>query len=299
MKKLLTFTSSPDVLVHAQNILGEGPIWDSAANSLLWVDIIPGKINQLEFGSLTRTEFSLNKMVGCVGLTNQNRWIAAVERSLGLFDPLTNRFETHLSVEENLPRNRFNDGKCAPDGSFIVGSMDMDEKSPSGALYKVESNSQARVLLSNRTISNGIAWSPDHRTIFTIDTPTMKVMAHDYEPQSGELLNSRLALTIPEGIGYPDGMTADLDGNLWIAMWGGSRVTVWNPRTGEMIGSLTVPCLNPTSCSFGGENFDTLFITSARAGMNPDQLNRFPHSGDLFVVKLNGIQGEPGFIFKE
>jgi len=299
MKKSLEFTSSPDILVHAQNTLGEGPIWDSATNSLLWVDIIPGKINRLEFGTYTQSEFSLNGMVGCVGLTDQHRWITAVERSIGLFDPLTNSFETLLSVEENRPRNRFNDGKCAPDGSFIVGSMDMDEQSPSGALYRVCSNSPARVLLPNRTISNGIAWSPDHKTIFTIDTPTMLVMAHDYDLQTGELLNPRLAISIPDGIGFPDGMTADMDGNLWIAMWGGSRVTIWDPRTGEMIGSLPVPCLNPTSCAFGGENFDTLFITSAQVGLEPLYLTRYPHSGDLFAINLEGINGESGFVFKE
>lgn len=299
MKTKINFSSKPDVLVHSQNLLGEGPLWDPSSASLLWVDILSRRIHKLNVESGAQSNFFLNGTVGCVGLTNKNRLIVAVGRSVGIFDPLLNIFERLISVEENFPRNRFNDGKCAPDGSFLVGSMDMDERSPNGALYRVSANFFPQTLLVDRTISNGLAWSPDMKKIYTIDTPTMVVMGYDYDPQSGNLTNPYQAFRIPNGIGHPDGMTSDTDGNLWIAMWGGAQVTVWDPIEGVLIGSLPVPCLNPTSCTFGGTGFDTLFITSAKVGLSEEQQIRYPHSGDLFALPLRDFRGLPGFVFEE
>lgn len=287
------------VLFDAKNTLGEGPIWDSANDQLIWVDILEKQIHTLNIENNLHSSHFTPGMVGCVGLTDHGRWIAAVEHKVGIFDPKTDHFEPLVEVETCFPRNRFNDGKCAPDGGFIVGSMDMDENTPNGALYRVSENGDVKTIESGRTISNGIAWSPDLLTMYTIDTPTMRVMAYDVDPISGQFKNARVVVEIPEDIGFPDGMTSDQEGNLWIAMWGGARITIWDPINGRLIGELAVPALNPTCCVFGGKEGNTLFITSAKVGMSVDQIAEYPLSGGVFSVDVNGAFGVAGFTFKE
>lgn len=287
------------MLLSANNTLGEGPIWDGDNDRLIWVDILEKNIHTLNLRPINHTVYPAPGMVGCVGLTDHGRWVVAIEHKIGLFNPESMEFQPLVELETDIPRNRFNDGKCAPNGSFIVGSMDMDERAPNGALYQVRSNASPEILLEKNTISNGIAWSPDQKVIYTIDTPTMLVMAHDFNPVTGALENPHVAIRIPAGIGFPDGMTSDTDGNLWIAMWGGAMITKWDPRTGKQLGQLSVPCLNPTCCVFGGEDRDTLFVTSARVGMTENQLAQYPLSGSLFSARIDGVTGPTGFVFKE
>lgn len=287
------------VFFDAKDLLGEGPIWDAANERILWVDILSNKIHSLGVKGNKYSTHPTPGMVGCVGLTDHGLWIAAVEHKVGLYDPKTDSFEPIGEVEATLPRNRFNDGKCAPDGGFILGSMDMDERKPNGALYRVSGKGVIQTLESGRTISNGIAWSPNLSIVYTIDTPTMRVMAYDYDPINGRIDNAHVAFEIPTGIGYPDGMTSDNAGNLWIAMWGGARITIWEPTTGKQIGELPVPALNPTCCIFGGVDNGTLFITSAKVGMSAEQLAKYPLSGSLFSVETRDVRGAEGFLYKE
>lgn len=140
-------------------------------------------------------------------------------------------------------------------------------------------------MIDDVTISNGIVWSQDKTRMYYIDTPTQKVMAYDYDNETGKISNPEVAVNIPDGLGYPDGSTMDSEGMLWIAMWGGQAVTRWNPETGKLLERITIPALNVTSCAFGGRNLETLFITTARAGMSEEQISRFPESGGLFKIK--------------
>lgn len=293
------FDVSPEILVHAGNTLGEGPVWDEKNDVLHWVDILQKQIHSLQLESMDHSSYATSGMAGCVGLTNKGNLIAGIEHSVQIIDPGSGDLRTIAEVEKELSRNRFNDGKCSPDGGFIVGSMDMDEASPAGALYHLSKNSGIRILLSQRTISNGIAWSQDMKTIYTIDTPTMRVLAHDHDISTGELSNERIVITIPAGIGFPDGMTSDTKGNLWIAMWGGAAITVWEPNRGVLLGMIPLPCLNPTCPTFGGKDLDTLFVTSARVGMTEEQLSQYPHSGNVFSLKIPGYTGSPTFRYKE
>ena len=211
-------------------------------------------------------------------------------------NPATKQETALFTLTDELPKNnRLNDGKCDPAGRFIVGMMDIAEKEASGSVYSFDGKSATR-LLDNIRISNGLTWSPDHKTFYYIDTPTREVKAFDYDVKTGQIGNKRIAIRVPESLGWPDGMTSDMQGNLWIALWGGAHVIKWNPNTGALLEKIPVPALQPSSCIFGGKNMNELFITSARKDMSEEDINKYPLSGGLFKVVTN-VEGMPTFEF--
>ena len=151
--------------------------------------------------------------------------------------------------------------------------------------------------LENVTISNGIVWTGDRRTMYYIDSPTCRVDAFDYDVDSGELSNRRTAVEVPQALGWPDGMAIDEDDNVWIAMWAGNAVTHWDPRTGKQLGVVEVPASQVTSCAFGGPNLDELYITCARIDLSEEQLQKEPHAGGLFKASP-GVRGVPAVAFR-
>ena len=289
-----------EIILDAQAELGEGPAWDAKNQTLYWVDILGKRIH---YHRGDQDGFvQLDKMPGCLALSKDGSLLVAARASileLGPFDltpggPATVTHTVLASVTEHA-NNRFNDGKCDPAGRFLAGSMNMDEETPSGALYSFDGRTVTRLLTDIR-ISNGLAWSPDHKTLYYIDTPTREVKAFDYDLSTGQIAEPRVALRVPETLGWPDGMTSDMNGNLWIAMWGGASVTRWKPQSGELMEQIPLPAKNVTSCAFGGENLDELYITSARKGLNEADLTAYRHSGSLMRMKTK-VQGMPTFEF--
>jgi sugar lactone lactonase YvrE len=210
---------------------------------------------------------------------------------------LRNQKLTRLVVPEaHLPGNRFNDGKCDPVGRFLAGTMDDAEKEASGSLYSYSPDGTLKTLLTGVRISNGLTWSPDYQTLYHIDTPTRQVTAFDYDLATGDIANQRPVVNVPPKMGWPDGMTSDFEGMLWVAMWGGAKLTRWNPATGQLLEAIPVPALNISSCVFGGPDLTDLFITSARKGMIAAQIRKYPLTGGLFCIRTN-TQGMPTFAF--
>jgi sugar lactone lactonase YvrE len=171
----------------------------------------------------------------------------------------------------------------------------MNETEPAGSLYSFDGKTITK-LLGEITISNGMTWSPDHKTFYYIDTPTREVKAFDTDLETGAIANPRVAVSVPASLGWPDGMTSDTRGNLWIAMWGGAQVTIWNPNTGRLLEQIPVPELNASSCVFGGRHLDELHVTSARKGLDEAALRRYPLTGGLFRIKTKA-EGMPTFEF--
>ena len=198
--------------------------------------------------------------------------------------------------EAHLPGNRFNDGKCDPAGRFWAGTMPNDETGPTGALYVLETDLTVHKKLDNVAIANGIVWSHDNSTMYYIDTPTGTVDAFDYDLGTGAIANRRSVITIPSEDGWPDGMTIDADGNLWVAHWGGFRITCWNPNTGELLHTVRAPAPNTSACAFGGPDLDQLYITTACKGVDDATLAEFPLTGGLFVADV-GVKGVKAFEF--
>jgi sugar lactone lactonase YvrE len=280
-------TSQPQLLLDAQAELGEGPFWDSAHDCLGWVDILKGRLHRYH-PDTGRDEFiELGQPVGCAAPCRSGRFILGLKDGLAFFDRETNQLEWVAQPERNLSNNRFNDGKCGPDGRFIAGTMDMGEQNPSGALYSLSPDGTFRTLKKDVRISNGLAWSADHKTLYYIDTPTREIVAYDYDLNSGEIANPRVVVRVPDSLGWPDGMTSDRQGRLWVALWGGAALTVWDAEKGQLLEKIDFPAKNITSCAFGGSGQDVLYVTSARLGLDGADLTAFPASGGLFRVQTN------------
>ncbi|MNL47740.1 L-arabinolactonase [compost metagenome] len=145
------------------------------------------------------------------------------------------------------------------------------------------------------TTSNGIAWSSDKKTMYYIDTLTQKVVAYIYDDKTGQISAPYEAITVPDSMGKPDGCTMDAEDMIWIALWGGQSVSRWNPQTGELLCKIEVPAKNVTSCAFGGQSLDTLYITTARTSTTEEDLVRYPYSGGVFAVTpgVKGIKANP------
>jgi sugar lactone lactonase YvrE len=282
-----------ELLLDAQAALGEGPAWDAATQTLYWVDILAKRIHLQRDG---RDNFlQLDEYVGCVAPRRGGGLIATLHASFATLEWAAPK-PTFLARVEEPASNRFNDGKCDPAGRLLAGTMDMGEKNPSGNLYSLEAGKPPRVLISGVTISNGLAWSPDYKTFYYIDTPTRQIRAYDYNLDTGDLSNPRVAVQVPASMGWPDGMTSDMEGRLWVALWGGSRVARWNPLSGRVEAEVSVPALQTSSCVFGGPRRDILFVTSARVGMVASALAQSPLSGGVFQIQTQ-TEGMPTFAF--
>ena len=280
-----------ELLLDAKATLGEGPAWDAKTQTLYWLDILEKRVY-----ADTRILAQLDELVGCLAPRKNGNLLLGTRFSFAdlALDSAQLTVLATLSDAER-PTNRMNDGKCDPAGRFIAGTMDMNEKDPYGSLYSFDGKQTTR-LLNGVTISNGLAWSVDHKTFYYIDTPTHEVKAFDYDLASGQIANPRVAIRIPESLGWPDGMTSDTNGNLWIALWGGAQVTKWNPNTGKLLEQIPVPALQSSACVFGGKNMNELYVTSARVGMSDANLQKYPLSGGLFKI-VTGVTGMPTFEF--
>ena len=295
----------PELILDAHTDLGESPAWDAVAGRLYWVDIHAGMLHcyDPEHGSSQLHHF--DEPIGCVAPCNPT-WkspggssgsvLLTAKSGLILLNQPSAEWEYLIQPEVHLPGNRFNDGKCDPAGRFLAGSMDDAEMEASGSLYSYSPSGKLKILLSGIRISNGLTWSSDARTFYFIDTPTRQVTAFDYDITTGDISNPRQAIRVPLELGWPDGMTSDMDGMLWVAMWGGAKLTRWDPSIGKLLEAIPIPALNVSSCIFGGKDLTELYITSARKGMSAEQLADYPLSGGLFRIPTK-ISGMPTFMF--
>ena len=292
--KLLT----PELILDARTFLGEGPAWDSANRRLYWVDIFAGHLHIFHPENSSDQIIPLGQPIGCAAPAREGRLILGLQEGLALLEPASAKLTFLARPESHLPGNRFNDGKCAPDGRFLAGSMDNAEVEASGSLYSLDQNGSFQTLLGSLRISNGLTWSPDYKTLYYIDTPTRQVQAYDYDLRTGAIANPRPVATVPAALGWPDGMTSDASGRLWVALWGGAALTVWDPANGALLESIPMPAKNITSCVFGGNRLNELYVTSARKGLDAAELNAYPASGGLFRIRTSQT-GLPTFVFGE
>ncbi|HMI01398.1 MAG TPA: SMP-30/gluconolactonase/LRE family protein [Pedobacter sp.] len=278
-------------------ILGESPVWDARNRRILWVDITEGRIHQFFPENKKHKATNIGQMIGAICLTTSGGLIAALQNGFATVDLEKGTIRHIEDPEVHLPGNRFNDGKCDPKGRFWAGTMAFSNKANAGSVYVLEQDLSVSLKIKGVSCSNGMAWSPDHTTFYYIDTPTRKVVAYDFDIAAGAISNRRTVINFPESEGYPDGMTIDTDGMLWIAMWDGWKVTRYDPATGELIQSILLPVAKVTSCVFGGENLQDLYITTARAGLTNEDLYHQPLAGCLFVAKKTGSTGMMAYEF--
>lgn len=285
-----------ELVLDAKAKLGEGSIWHPKENKLYWIDIEGKALHIYDPVTKENKTFDVGSRIGTVVPVEKGGALVALQNGIHFIDTKTGKltFINNPLPDANI---RFNDGKCDPSGRFWVGTMAMDSRRKGAVLYRMDKDKTIRTMLDRVTISNGIVWTADKKTMYYNDTPTGTVQGFDYNDKTGEITNRRVVIKIPRGGGSPDGMTIDADGNLWVALWGSGTVGKFDPKTGELLQKVIVPAQNVSSCAFGGKNLDILYITTARAWVNDAKLKEFPLSGGLFSVKP-GVKGVAAKFYK-
>ena len=275
--------------VHA--VLGEGPVWVARETALYWLDIKGRKIFRLDSqGGVTEWDTPLR--VGSIVPRKSGGFIGGTETGMAAIDPEAGRFDILFNPEDDLPGNRFNDGKLDRQGRFWAGTMDDNERSDSGTLYRIGRDLDCLPIDSGYRVTNGPAFSPDGKRMYHNDSARQVTYVFDLD--GDEVGERRTFLQFKEGEGFPDGMTVDADGCLWIALWDGWAVRRYSPA-GEWLETVKMPVARPTSCAFGGRDLDRLYISSASIGLDQNALQMQPNAGGLFMMTpgVRGLEDAP------
>lgn len=286
------------VTIEIKSKLGEGAFWDHHDQRLFWVDIEGNKVHIYDPATKKNKTFDTPSRVGTVVPKNKDEAVIALEDGIYMLNTNNGDLSLFSDIEAELTGNRFNDGKCDPNGNLWIGSMHLDQSAPKANLYKVEGSGISSKMLDSVTISNGIVWTKDKKTMYYIDTPTGYIRAFDFNPENSTISNERIAVYIDESIGFGDGMAIDSEDKLWVALWNGNAVVRFDPLTGKLMKKIDVPAHNVTSCTFGGKNFDTLYITTSSLDMTEKEMEKFPLAGSLFEVRP-GVKGVAGNFFNQ
>jgi sugar lactone lactonase YvrE len=255
------------VAVDARAQLGEGPVWDDRRQRLYWVDILGGLVHVHDPEGAPDRATDVGVHVGAVAMRQDGTLLLAVADGFRLLDPDRGEQHPFTSIEHTGPPARFNDGKCDPFGNFWAGTMTYGELPGAAVLYRLDRNGGATAVLDGVTISNGLDFSADGRTMYYIDTPLQRIDAFDVDAESRALSNRRTVVEIDAARGAPDGMTLDREGGIWVALWDGAAVHRYT-TDGDLSDVVALPVRRPTCPVFGGADLDVLYVTSASIGTN-------------------------------
>ncbi|WP_075735368.1 SMP-30/gluconolactonase/LRE family protein [Streptomyces acidiscabies] len=263
-----------EVAVRAEATLGEGPTWDADAGRLLWLDILGSRVYSYDPSSGRQTLRTTDQHVGAAKPRAGGGLVLNLRDGVGLLDPDDTFRWLHREV---VPGRRANDAAVAPDGTLWAGTMRYDEAPGGGTLARFGSTGLLETVLDDVAVSNGTGWSPDGTLMYYVDSPTRRVDVFDYD---GERVSGRREfVTIEDGAGFPDGLTVDADGCVWVALWDGGAVRRYTPE-GKLDRVISLPTPRVTACAFGGPDLSDLYITTARIGLTDPH----PVAGSLLVV---------------
>ncbi|WP_367607999.1 SMP-30/gluconolactonase/LRE family protein [Legionella sp. W05-934-2] len=276
-------------ITQTRNQLGESPAWHPHRKQFYWVDITQMRIHTLLHDLQTIETISLPSPVGCIVLADNGNLIAALARDIVEVNLSTQ--EIHPLYHPELPDNvMFNDGKVDCMGRLWVGTKDISEQNPIAALYCFDGY-RLSLKQDNVIVSNGTDWSLDNAVMYYTDSPRQQIYQYDFDSQSGTIHNQRVFAQITKG--YPDGLTVDNQGRVWSTHWDGGCITCYTPD-GNVDKVIPMGVKRPTSCCFGGENYQQLCITSASMGLEGTPQDK---DGYLFLDDSLAI-GKPSFLFK-
>lgn len=278
-------------LVECHNCLGEGPSYDDKNDLLYWVNIFEKEIFRYDFTTGKVEKRTLPKYVGYIAPT-EKKDIVLVGLQDGVY--LYDFGDSTLSfiggpVGHDPLTYRFNDGKCDAKGRVWAGTASWFEERFDSSLYRVEGGAFTP-MLSGVNVSNGLGWTADNKHMFYIDSGKYTVYKFDFDLEFGMLSNKRVLIDFKDQHANPDGMTVDIDGNLWIANWGGSKVSQWNGETGEKMREIAFPVKRVTCPVFAGKDYSKLVVTTATYGLSAEELEAEPDAGNVFIVDA-GVKG--------
>jgi sugar lactone lactonase YvrE len=286
-----------ECVVDARNTTGESPVWSAREGALYWVDIPAGRIFRWQPDTGDRRVWTLPAAVGSIGLRERGGVVAAMRSGFHLFDLDSEKLTFLYDPEPNLPTNRLNDGKVSPEGRFWAGTMDESpEKEPIGSLYRLDVDHRCTRMTGDVKVSNGLAWSPDGRTMYHSDSRGGAIFRYDYDPDSGDIGPREVFVSMHPDWGRPDGGATDEDGCYWGCGISAGRINRFSP-SGKLIEYVELPVTHPTMPCFGGRDGRTLYVTSLRENLSAAELARTPLAGGVLMLEP-GVAGAPAALYK-
>lgn len=280
--------------------LGESPTFDERRDVLWWCDIAERAIHGFHLHEGRTQTHHFESEVGSIGIAETGRLVVALRNEVGLFDPESGIFERIAEIEATNPDTRLNDGKVGPDGAFWVGTMDdrnVSRKEPLGSLYRVEASGKVEKKIDGLMVSNGLAFSPDGRTMFHADSRGPWIDRWSFDPATGDISGRRRIAVLDDESGRPDGGATDATGAYWSAGVSAARLNRFSPE-GELLEVYPIPVAAPTMPCFGGAGLTKLYVTSLRVGRAPDLLDRYPLTG-ITIVADSPVAGAPVGRFRD
>ena len=288
--------SVAEQVVEKRTLVGEGVLWDPQDKVIYWIDILSHELYIYDPATGSSRTIPTCQAVGTVVKRAAGGLVLALHNGFAFLDLDTEKMTPVADPERDIPANRFNDGKCDPAGRFWAGTMEFGGAPDAGALYCLDTDHTVTEKLRPVTISNGIVWTADARTMYYICTAANTVRAFDYDIDTGAISNERVVVT-NEGEGGFDGMAIDAEDKLWVAVFGGWGVRRYDPETGALLSEVRLPIAQVTACAFGGDNLDELYITSAAVGLDAAALTAQPLAGSLVKVDP-GVVGVPACSYR-
>jgi sugar lactone lactonase YvrE len=291
-------SGGPVACTTEQTVLGEGARWDARRDELLRVDIAAGRVYRdrvAEDGGLVPVRaYAVPGTVGAITpIEGDDGWLLAAGRGFVHLRP----DGTQRTIAEVAPAGtRMNDAACDPQGRFWAGTLADDHRPGGGALYRLDRDGQIEQVLDGLTISNGLGWSPDGRTMYLVDSGPREIRAFAFDGERGTISGVRVLVTIPEAVGAPDGLTVDAEGDLWVAVYGGGCVHRYAPD-GVLRQALEVPAEQSTCCAFGGPGLTSLYVTTATENWSDEQRRADPAAGLVYRLSTDAV-GRPAFPFR-
>ena len=270
------------------NRLGECPRWSRDEGVLFWVDIEGNRFYRYRPTDGSVESFDTGLTVAALGLRASGGLVMATKNGFAFWNPQVQGLTFIADPEPGKPEARFNDGAADRQGRFWAGTL---APGATSSLYRLDPDLTVHTMETGITVSNGIGWSLDDRTMYFTDTRRKTIYAYDFDPATGGIRNRRSLIHTLDEEGAPDGLTVDSEGFIWSARWGGWKLSRYDP-SGKLEREIRLPVQYPTSCAFGGDRLDELYVTSARTRVSEDQIHARPFAGDLFRLRA-GVSGLP------
>ena len=288
--------SGLECVLQASSILGEGALWDVGRQALWWVDIKGRLIHLFDPEAGTSKSWRTPDDIGSLAVRESGGLVVAMGRGFYFFNPDSGGFELITEPEIDLPENRFNDGKPDRQGRFWAGSLHDPETRATGGLYRLDADLNWEKLASGITASNGLAFGPNSEVLYYADSARRLVWAYDFDPAAGKIRNRRVFIDLGSSGGAPDGAAVDCEGGYWLTEPHAWRVCRYD-TSGRCTRVIPMPVQCPTCVAFGGRDLSTLYVTTARWGLNDGVLAGQPLAGGLFAMTVD-VAGLPDARFR-
>jgi L-arabinonolactonase len=280
---------SVELALDAGISVGECPVWDPVEKAIYFTDINGTTMNRFHPDSGAHSQWQMPEKLCCFAFREQGGLVAAFSSGFAFLDLNRGTVDFIQKIEEDRPDTRLNDGRCDRQGRFWAGSMHEPRTALDGVLYRLGTDQNCTAMAGDVTVSNGLAFSPDGTTMYWSDSFNSKIFAFDFDTATGDISNRRLFFETTLQQGRPDGATVDAEGFYWSACYLGGRVLRIAPD-GTLDREILMPVKNITMVCFGGDDLDTLYITTGNEGLNPAELKETPLAGALFVTDP-GVKG--------